>query len=333
MEPSNSRSVWSAPACWRFRTRALRPGAATAATLSVPTHDAAPRRPKVPSHGRCRLRTHPFDPRLLQVPPGDTGSGAAGLVRHGAKCLYGFGGLALASAVSQPSQRVHATLLLPKNDSDIGPRAPAAGQNPITQSVRCMAGVRVAAHPAPSPSPNHPQPRHRFSAALEGQPIHAPGQSPNPLAGVFSFRGTGAFELAAHRAVSAPRWVADRTLELRAQVCAQPVGLSGLVPLTWRLRAVTEPGSITLHVPPFGGTTQPARWLGSAHWRPLCRPQCGIEAICPQRLHLTRLLDLLRVQFLSGMAVLGLWNRISVLGAVRITGVHADSWYPRLMRD
>jgi len=253
MEPSNSRDVCSARACWRFRTGALRPGAATAATLSVPTHDAAPRRPKVPSHGRCRLRTHPFDPRLLQVPPGDTGSGAAGLVRHGAKCLYGFGGLALASAVSQPSQRVHATLPLPKNDSDIGPRAPAAGQNPITQSVRCMAGVRVAAHPAPSPSPNHPQPRHRFSAALEGQPIHAPGQSPNPLAGVFSFRGTGAFELGAHRAVSAPRWVADRTLELRAQVCAQPVGLSGLVPLTWRLRAVTEPGSITLHVPPFVG--------------------------------------------------------------------------------
>ncbi len=136
-------------------------------------------------------------------------------------------------------------------------RAPVAEQ-PIQ---RCKAGTGWPAHPAPSHSPGPPRPRHPFAAALEGQPIHALAQTPNALARVFPFRGTGALELGAHRAVRTPQWAAVPTLEPQGPLCVQPVGLSGPAPQASILRSVTEPGPITLHVQPFGSPPdQPSGW-------------------------------------------------------------------------
>jgi hypothetical protein len=62
---------------------------------------------------------HRFDPLVIQWQHQQLGPGQDDLIAIDGKHLRRSGGLAMASAVGQPSQRVHATVTLGKHDSEI----------------------------------------------------------------------------------------------------------------------------------------------------------------------------------------------------------------------
>lgn len=252
---------------------------------------------------------HRFDPLLLLWQRAPRGPGPEDLIALDGKRRRRSGGLALASAVGQPSQRVHATVTLGPPDSEIVAVRQLLAQTEFPDQLLALDAL-------PTPQETLPQIRCDHGAdylvPLKDNPptILATAkallpESCSPSGGWVppTCRVSGRCEQRGGTQIE--RWIIVR------DVTPAPLGLAGAAPLAMILRPVTENGTTTTTRNYFV-PSRPAERLDPTPFLLLRRRQWGIESICHQRLDVSLHEDQSRVRSLSGVAVLGVLSRISL---------------------
>lgn len=250
-----------------------------------------------------------FEPLLLEWQHRQLGPDPDELIAIDGKRLRRSGGLAIAGAVGQPSQRVHATVTLGKHESEIIAVRQLLARTEFTGRLLALDSLHTQHVTLQQILYDHgadylvPLKENQPTILATAKTLLPEDFSPQAALAHPLYQVSGLCEHNRGRRVE--RWIIVR------EVTPAQLGLPGAAQLALILRTVTERGQTTT-TRHYVVTSRPAARLSPTQILQLRRGQWGIEAVCHQQLDVSLHEDQSRVRSASGVAVLGVLARISL---------------------